>query len=171
MQRIIILSLFSFLITLSVSSAKELKIGYVNLQEAILSVEKGKKAKNSLEADYNIKKKELETMENDLKNLKNTLEKQGMILSEESRRKKEDEYKRLLLEFQQKFATYQKDIQQKEMELTGDIVKDLKVVIEKVALEGGFSLVLEKSDNGVLYGLPEMDLTNDVIKRFNKINK
>jgi outer membrane protein len=66
----------------------EVKIGYIDMQKAIQSTSKGKKAKKSLEKDFKAKKKELEKMEADLKKMSEDLEKKAMLLSDDVRGKK-----------------------------------------------------------------------------------
>jgi Skp family chaperone for outer membrane proteins len=44
----------------------------------------------------------------------------------------------------------------------------MKKTIEKVAQEKGYSLVIEKGGQNVLYAQKDADLTDDVIKAFEK---
>ena len=77
------------------------KIGYVDLNRALNEVNEGKRAKAKLEADGKAKKQKLEILQNDLKKLKDELEKKRLILSAQALKDKE-------MVFQQKFVELQK---------------------------------------------------------------
>ncbi len=61
----------------------------------------------------------------------------------------------------------QLEIQKKERDLTAPILEKMKKVIAKMAKEKGYSLVVENSQIA-LYAAPEADITEDVIKAFEK---
>ena len=144
------------------------KIGYVDMQKAIQSTSKGKKAKASLEKDFNEKKKELSKMESDLKKMTEDLEKKAMLLSDDVRSKKQAELQKEMLKYQKKVSQSQLAIQKKERELTMPIVKKLRDAIQKVAKKGEYTMILEKSEQGVLWATEEADLTDRIVKAYEK---
>lgn len=56
------------------------------------------------------------------------------------------------------------NIQKKERDLTQPIIEKLQASIEKVAKAQGYSMVLEKSEQSVLWAQKENDLTDAVVK-------
>ena len=44
-------------------------------------------------------------------------------------------------------------------------------MIEQFGKEGGYSIILEQSSSSVLYGSPELDLTEQIIARYNARKK
>ena len=44
-------------------------------------------------------------------------------------------------------------------------------MIEEFGKESGYSIILEQSSSSVLYGAPELDLTEQVIARYNARKK
>jgi len=145
----------------------EAKVGYVDMQKAIQSTSAGKKAKGELEAEFNKKKKELEKKEADLKKMGEDLEKKKSVLSEEALTKKQAEFQEEMLKYRDVVGKSQVEIQKKERELTAPILDKMKKVIAKLAKDKGYSMVIENSQM-VLYATPDADLTEDVIKAFEK---
>jgi len=54
------------------------------------------------------------------------------------------------------------------MELTRKILEDLDPIIKRVAQKRGCTLVLEKSEGGVLYVDEDYDLTDEVIRIYDR---
>ncbi|WP_413578264.1 OmpH family outer membrane protein [Bdellovibrio sp. HCB290] len=147
--------------------AAESKVGFVDMQKAIQATSAGKKAKAELEAEFNKKKKDLEKKEADLKKMGEDLEKKKSVLSEEALGKKQAEFQEEMIKYRDIVGKSQMDIQKKERELTAPILTKMRTVIGKLAKDKGYTLVLE-NNQGVLYSTPESDLTEDVIKAYEK---
>jgi outer membrane protein len=144
----------------------ETKVGYVDMQKAIQSTGSGKKAKTDLEAEFNKRKKDLDKKKADIEKMGQDLEKKKAVLSEEVLNKKQMELQEEMMKFQKVVAENQMEIQKKEKELTLPILEKMKKVIEKVAGDKGFSIVLERTEQNVLFAQKEVDLTDEVIKAF-----
>ncbi len=149
----------------------ETKIGYVDMQKAIQSTSTGKSAKEKLEGDFNKKKKELEKMEADLKKMSEDFEKKSMVLSDDVRSKKQAELQQEMMKYQKTVSQSQLEIQKKERELTTPIIEKLRTAIQDVAKADGYTMVLEKSEQSVLWAQKEADLTDKVIKEYEKKKK
>lgn len=145
-----------------------LKIGYVDMQRAIQSTTAGKKAKETLESEFNKKKKELEKKEADIKKMNEDFEKKKLVLSDDVKEKKAGELRVEMMKYQELVGKSQLEIQKKERDLTLPIVKKLKDILDDVAKKEGYTMVLEKSEQNVLYAVKEIDLTDRLIKDFEK---
>lgn len=153
-------------LTASLAQA-ESKLGFVDMQKAIQSTTAGKKAKTELETEFNKKKKELEKKEADLKKMGEDLEKKKSVLSEDALNKKQAEFQEEMMKYRDVVGKSQLEIQKKERELTSPILEKMKKSIAKLAKDKGFTMVIENSQM-VLYATPESDLTDEVIKAFEK---
>lgn len=149
------------------SRAEETKIGFVDMQKALQTVEAGKKAKANLEKEFNAKKKELQTEEAAIKKMGDEFRKQSLVMSDEARSKKQAEIQERIMKFQETTARSQSEIQQKERELTEPIIGRLRGVIAEVAKKKTYAIVLEKNENQVLFAPDKDDLTDDVVSAFN----
>lgn len=154
----------------SLASPAEFKVALVDLQRALQTVDSGKKARATLEKEFNEKKKKLEAEEESIKKMGEEFKKQSLVLSEEAKIKKQNELQERLIKYRELFSKAQLEIQSRERELTEPIVKRLKSIVEELGKSKGYSLIFEKNENGVLYSLSQDDLTEEVIKVFNKKN-
>lgn len=164
------LALAGSLLVAGASSAKaeEQKIGYIDMQKAIQETSDGKKAKKDLEKEFNAKKSELQKKESDLKKMNDDLQKKASALSDEVRNKKMQELQTEALKFQREVGESQMTIQKKERELTQPILEKLQEAMAKVAKESGYTLILEKSEQSVLWAKKDLDLTDAVVKEYEK---
>ena len=144
------------------------KIGYVDVQKAIQSTAAGKKAKDTLDGEYGKRKKDLDKKKADIEKMGQDLEKKKTVLSEEVMNKKQMELQEEMMKFQKTVAENQMEIQKKEKELVEPILNKMKTVIEKVAQEKGYSLVLEKQSQNILFAQKDADLTDAVIQAYEK---
>jgi len=152
----------------SQASAKEISIATLDMQRALQAVESGKSARAQLETEFNKKKEELQTEEAAIKKMTDAFKKQSLAMSDKARNKKQMELQERIGKFQENTARSQVEIQQKERDLTGPIITKLRSVIQGIAKKKGYTLVLEKSENTVLYSLDKDDLTQEVITAFDK---
>ncbi len=153
------------------ASAADVKIGYIDMQKAIQETSAGKKAKKDLEEDFNKKKKELEKKEADLKKMNEDFEKKAMVLSDDVRGKKQQELQTEMLKYRELVGKSQMDIQKKERDLTQPIIEGLRKVITSIAEKDGFTVILERSEQSVLWAKKDIDLTDRVIQEFEKTKK
>ena len=148
-----------------------MRLATVDMQKALQTVEGGKKARGQLESEFNKKKAELQKEESEIKKLHDEFQKQSLVMNEQTRAKKQGELQKRIMELQEKTARSQMEIQKKEQDLTLPIVANLRDIIKKLAEEKGYNMVLEKNENAVLYSQDKDDLTEEVIKLYNKQHK
>lgn len=144
------------------------KIGVVDLNRAVNESTQGKKAKGELEAAVKEKQSVLDEKGKALEKLKSEIEKQGSAMSAEARQSKGNDMERLTREYQRALADSQTELRKKESELTGNILKELRKIINTVANEEKFDLVIDKSPALVFFADKGIDITDVVIKKFDE---
>lgn len=144
------------------------KVGFVDVQKAVQTTAAGKKAKAALDGEFKKRKDGLDKKKSDIEKMGQDLEKKKSVLSEEVLGKKQMELQEEMMKFQKVVGENQMEIQKKEEELVGPILEKMKTVIEKVAKEKGYAMVMDKKGQNVLYAVAEADLTDDVVKAFEK---
>lgn len=161
----------AFVLTFSLlfaTPAFAFQAAYIDMQTAIQSTKAGKDAKAKLESEFNKKKDELKKKEGQLKKEADEFQKKASVLSEQARNEKQAELQKKMIEFQQELQTSQMNIQKKERELTEPILKKIQDVIEKVANKKGYSMVFEKASQSVMWAKADLDITDEVVKEFEK---
>lgn len=162
--------LMSALLSVPAFSAEDpaaFKIATVDMQKALQTVDAGKKAKAQLEKEFNTKKKMLDDEQNAIKKLTEEFKKQSMVLNDEAKAKKQQEIQERMVKFQEQMMRSQTEIQQKEAELTAPIVKNLRSIVKDLASKKGYSLVLDKNENTVIFSQEKDDLTQELVKAYN----
>ena len=158
-----------FLAVFSLSAlAAEMKVGVVDIQEVVDTIEDGKKAKQEFEKAILDRKKDLETKEKDFKKLAEALEKQKLALSQQALDEKRRDLEEKRNGLMQEQMNAQMEMQKKEMDLKGKLFTKVRTVVEKVGKDGAYALVLEKAEGGVFYFANTLDLTKKVIEEYNK---
>jgi outer membrane protein len=142
------------------------KIGYVDLQRALNEIDEGKAAKALLKKDFDEKQKQLDVKKSEFDKLQGDFEKQAVVMSEASKKEKATELDRRARELQGLFVQLQKDLSDRERDATKGIFDRMAVVVRDIAESDGFTIVLEKNA-GVVYAPPSLDLTNELIRKYN----
>ncbi len=151
----------------AVASAQNLKIGYVDLQRALNETEDGRRAKESLKKVFDKKQKELDEQSTALKQAVEDLNKKRTLLPENTRVQKETELQEKMKAVQETYLRHQKDLAKQESEVTGQIFERMQRIIAKMADAENFTMVLDKNQSGLVFAKPSLDLTNELIRRYN----
>ncbi len=147
--------------------AAELKIGYVNLQQAVTEVDEGKAARDTLKKEFDQKQKMLDEKQNELKRMKDDLDKQMVVMSDEAKREKAMEFERKVNEMQQVYVQMQKDLQDREREMMKVIFDKMEAVIKDIAASEGYNYVFEQQNAGLMVAPPNANMTQELVRRYN----
>jgi len=147
------------------------KIGYVDLQRALNESEAGKKAKEEFKVQVDKLQAQLKKQKDAIDSLKEQLEKKSLVMKEEERSNLEEDYRKKLRDFERNYKDSQADLQKKDTELTGAIIKDLQEIIHDYGERENYTLILEGSSTAVLYGAKSADLTDEIIREYNSSHK
>lgn len=158
-------------LTAGVVHAEELKIGYVDVQRALNEVEDGREAKAKLKKEFDEKQRVLDERQEELRVMKEDLDKQGALLTAEAKQDKLNDLQRRMLELQQMYFNMQRDLQSREGEMTKGIFERMNRVLNTIAEEENYSIILERNESSILYARGYMDLTNELIRKYNALLK
>ena len=81
------------------------------------------------------------------------------------------EYQDRLKQFQRFYEDSQDQLQQKDAQLTRKILIELRKVIASLGREDGYTIILEKGESNILYATDSIDLTAEVVRRYNESRK
>jgi outer membrane protein len=152
------------------ATAADMKLGYIDMQRALNGSDAGKEAKEQLAARVKKFQDEINVKQDDLKKLKEELEKQGMLLSDSTRATKEKDYQNKLKEFQRFTKDAQDELQSKDEEFTRKILEGMEKVIQEYGRQKGYTFIFVKNES-MLFVDEKADLTEDVLKLFNESRK
>ncbi len=146
--------------------AAGMKVGYVDLQRALLEVDEGKKAKADLQVYFNEKQQVLDSESTRMQQAKEDLEKQAMAISPEVYKQKEASLQKQLMEAQKIYYNLQMELKQKEQEAVAPILDKMQIIVKEVAEKEGYDLILDKNSSGIVYAPMKYDMTSQLIRLY-----
>ncbi len=160
-----LLAVVFFVLFAATASAQQLKVGLIDIQRAITESAQGKKAREKFQAQYKKVEADMIRQKQDVEKMKADMDKKGALLKDDDRRKLEADFQKKFLAYQRDMRDYQEELQQKEREMTADILKELEGVVSELGKAEKFTLILERSQ--LLYSDQGLDVTNKVIELYN----
>lgn len=149
------------------AAAADIRIGYANLQKALNESEAGIKAKNDLkEADLKLED-EFKSKQEELKKMKDEIDKKSIAWNKETREKKEAEFKARVQEFQKAFMQKGDELNKKKSEAEAKIITELRDVVSSFAKEKGYTYIFEGSVGVILHAPADAEITDEIIKAYN----
>jgi outer membrane protein len=162
-------TVIALLIVACVLATADTKIGFIDSERIFEGYQATRAANVEFNEFVTLYRDSAATLKQNIQNLKNELEGQTLVLSEEARLRKLDEIETLTSEYNafldEVFGSGGK-IEQKNDVLIAPLLKDINESVAKIAETEGFSLVIDLSE-GVYYASSELDLTDLVIDDLN----
>jgi outer membrane protein len=156
-------------------AADAFKMGVVDPQSVLEKSKAGKRALDGLKEYVSTRQKLLAKDEEELRNYEKQLKEQGAKLSDAEKKEKETQFRAKIQEYQKRAQEFNQELQGKQKELVDDYMKKISAATQTVAEKGGFSLVVDKGSEQtvkiVIYNKDTIDLTDQVIKEFDRANK
>jgi outer membrane protein len=172
MKRIIITLILALSIPLASAAlgADGPKLGSVDIQKVLLLSDAGKEAKEQLAGKANKFEGEKNAREEELRKLKAELERQNVVLADDARKAKEQNFMQKRKELDRFLKDAQEEMQAKNDELTNRIVDEVVKIIQEYGRKNGYTIVFVKNE-GMIYVDEKADLTDEVLKAFNATRK
>jgi outer membrane protein len=160
---------------ISMSPAAEFKMGVIDPQVVLEKSKAGKRALDGLREYVATRQKLLSRDEEELRNSEKQLKEQASKLSETDKKEKETSFRSKIQDYQKRAQEFNQELQGKQKELVDDYMKKIAVATQSVADKGGYQLVLDKGSEQtvkiVIFNKDTIDLTEQVIKEFDRTNK
>ncbi len=167
MNRRVVLATLLILGFARTARAEEVKLGFVNMARAIEETEEGRKTKATLRKELETKQKELDEQQENLKKAMEDLEKKRSLLPPDTIKQRETEIRGSLEKVQQSYLRHQQELAGKEQQAMGSVVGRMQRIIAKIAQTENLTMVFDQNQAGLLYAKPHLDMTNELIRRFN----
>ena len=142
------------------------KIAIVDFNRASQVVREGALIQGELMQLQRSKEASIKEMEAQIMGMRNEYEKQQMILSDDTRRTKEQEIMAATQEYQQAVVAAQQEMASAYETKAAALFEKMRIVCEEIGKEKKYSLVLEVSQGGVVYSGDAEDITDELVKRY-----
>jgi outer membrane protein len=149
----------------------EMKLGYINSEAIFAEYEGTKAAQEKFNKEVAVWEQEASKKQQEIKDLKEQIDKQSLLLSNERKKALEDS-------LNQKMVQYQKFLQDKfgqkgealvkNEELTKPIIEKINAIIEKIAKEENYDFIFDARAGGIVFAKKVYDLNQRVLEALNK---
>ncbi len=144
------------------------RIAFVDVQRILARSAAGVAAREQLEREKTGMQKDVDAKRNEVEKLRDEMDKKGALLSVEARREKQETLERKVRDLRRLADDYRTELERKEQGLLQKVLVDVSGLIERIGKQKGFLIVVEKRGAGVIYGSPEADLTDEIIKAYDQ---
>ncbi len=155
-------------LTLAAAPASaQAKIAVIDVRRAMSETEEGLRVQATLKRLLDARKGEIDTKARSIQADKEALEKDvaGGKVPQKDLQKRAEKLQQAFGEYQNMELELQRDMQRKELELTGPIQQRLLDIIRRIAAQEGYEMILDKP--AVPYFRGDLELTDKAIQMYN----
>ncbi|MBC2710964.1 MAG: OmpH family outer membrane protein [Desulfosarcina sp.] len=143
------------------------KVGVVEFQRLFENSDAGKEIKEKITTQGKKMEAELKEKGAEIEELKKRLEREALVMSKEMREEKEREFRIKVNDIKNLKNKYEMDLQGIQKKLMGGLQAATLEIIKEIGKSGGYLLIMDK--RGVLYSPSTIDITDEVIKKYNAL--
>ncbi len=154
-------------------SAETFQVAVMDQQSVIAQSKAGKRALEELKAYSMTRQKIINADDQELKELQQAI--QDGKLTDSAKQEKQGQFQAKLEAYQRRLADFNREIQQKQREMVAEYTKKVQAAAQVVVEKNGYVAIIDKGNEAamkiVLYHQPTLDLTDQVVKEFDRQNK
>ncbi len=167
-QALLVASLALLLVSSTGASDEPVKIGIVDVDQAINSTEEGKSAREEFSRKQREAEAQVQPMVDRFRDLQEEMKGKKYVLSDEALFDKQVELAELRNKIDTKLKELEGQLKIDQGKMIAPLQNKLFQAIEEIGKEQGFTLILKRDAPGVMYSREALDITDLVIQRFNK---
>ena len=146
------------------------RIAVVNMNAAIAATAEGSKVTEDLQKKFEPRRQELESKQREVQALQQRYQQQSTPLSEPERRRLARQLEEEQRSLKRSQEDYQADSQIESQDAFNRLVDKMQQIISQYAAQNGYVLVLDYAQIPVFYIHKSIDITDDLVRRFNTAN-
>ena len=147
------------------------KVAFVNINAIAGGSTEGKAATAKIQEFIKKKNAEIQEKAKALEGMQAKLQQNLSVMSDQARSQLEKDITRVTRELQSAREDAQQDQTQLTQDLQNEFQQKLFPIVDAIAKEKGLHMVFSIADSGILWPDPGLDLTAEVIKRFDAATK
>jgi outer membrane protein len=165
MRALLFLSLFVAAVTLGTAQQSP-KIGVINSQDVLERSAEGKRVIARLQEKDKSNQAVMAKLDDEIRQLETRINTQRLTLSEEALYNMNADLQRKQTDRKRVAEDAGRDFQDLQMKLFNKIQSELIPIIEAMGKEKGIDLVFDLARSGAVYFNPTIDMTDEVIRRY-----
>jgi len=143
------------------------KLGAVNFQKIFENSTGGQAVKNQLNAEGQRLEQDLQKRADEIKAMEERLARDTGVMSQQAREEQRWELERKVNELNSLKRNYERRMQEMQARLINEVRQAVLQVVQGYAQQGGYALIVE--DIGVVYAAAHLDITEEILKRYNEL--
>lgn len=165
MSRILVM-IAAALMVLSFPAIAETRIGVVDLRQALFSSNDAKSFSETLQKDFAGDEAKVREVQEQARQLKERLEKDGAMMNESERNKLAGEFQEKVKEFNFLKQRLDSTVAQRKQAFLEQARPEVDAAVEELVQENDLDLILPSE--AVVYVKPEMNLTPQLLEKLNR---
>jgi outer membrane protein len=146
------------------------KIGFINLQEIVQNSNAGKKAAEDFKKLLDKKKAAVTVVENELKKIKDDLDKQRTILKESAYKEKDSIFQKKYRDYQLLIKDTEKELKDRDQEVASLLIPEIFKAVRVIAEKEKYTMILDVSTMPLPYYDKASDISKKVIDEYNNLS-
>jgi outer membrane protein len=145
------------------------RIGVLNVERLVQESALGKEAFGRIKKLSDQKKEDADKLTKELREMEQKIADQGQSLAEEKREALQKQYQEKAIAFKRFQDDANRELDQAQKKELSQLEQRVFPVINQIGREKAFTLIFNKLQSGLVYADEAVDVTDEVIKRFNTI--
>jgi outer membrane protein len=160
------LVLAAFMGLAAVAGAADVRIAIIDFQRILDTSKAGKAAQETINQEGRQMEAELKAKGDALEQMKEQLQKDALVMNKETREEKEREFRIQVNDFRESQQEFAQKARQLQIRAMSKIRNEVDTLAKAFAEEKGFTLMIEKQEAGVIYAPAQIDVTDEIIRRY-----
>lgn len=145
-----------------------LKLAVVDLDQALNSTEEGKAAREELARKKREAEASMQPRIERFRELQDELKSKKFVLSEEALYERQLDLVELKNEIESEMKELEGKFKIDQERIVGPLRKKMVDIVQDLGRDHGFTMIVERNTPGLLYSREALDITDELIERFNK---
>ena len=167
-KAVVLLALAGLLVVGTAAQDEPVKLGVVDIDQAISSTEEGKAAREEFALKQREAESKIQPMVDRYRELEEDLKAKKFVLSDEALFQKQLDLAEMRNQIQNKMKELEGQLQVDQKRLEGPLTKKLVEIIEDAGKSRGFTMIFRRGAPGLLYTREALDITDIIIERYNQ---
>ena len=167
-KAVVLLALAALLVVGTAAEDTPVKVGIVDIDQAISSTEEGKSAREEFARKQREAESALQPMLDRYRELEEDLKAKKFVLSDDALFQKQLDLAEMRNQIQNKMKELEGQLQVDQKRLEGPLTKKLVDIIEATGKDKGFTMIFRRGAPGLLYSREALDITDLVIEKYNQ---
>ena len=155
-------------------AGEAVRVGIMDQQMVMERTKAGKLALEEVKGYSMTRQKIITADEQELKEMDQSLQDPNVKLTDQARQEKEEQLRSKMEAYQRRLQEFNREVQQKQREMVVEYAQKIAAAAQAVAQKEGYTAILDKGNEAliriVLYYQPALDVTDSVIKEFDRQN-